>query len=81
MSKQSADQELLDYLNGLLVEYNDSITQEQNLQANIAQSITQQNMIIQQLNDQNTRSQQNVVTYQQDIVFVNELIVLVNNNT
>ncbi len=81
MSKQSADQELLDYLNGLLVEYNDSITQEQNLQANIAQSITQQNMIIQQLNDQNTQSQQNVVTYQQDIVFVNELIVLVNNNT
>ncbi len=38
MSKQSADQELLDYLNGLLVEYNDSITQEQNLQANIAQN-------------------------------------------
>jgi len=81
MSKQSSDQELLDYLNGLLVEYNDSITQEQNLQTNIAQSITQQNMIIQQLNDQNTQSQQNVATYQQDIVFVNELIVLVNNNT
>ena len=81
MSKQSADQELLDYLNGLLVEYNDSITQEKNLQTNIAQSITQQNMIIQQLNDQNTQSEQNIITYQQDIVYVDELIVLVNNNT
>jgi len=70
-------QDLLDYLNGELVEYDSLIEQEKRMQENIDQAIEQQQQNIKQLEDQKVQCDINIATYEQDKVYVNELIVIV----
>lgn len=70
-------QDLLDYLNGELVEYDSLIEQEKRMQENINQAIEQQQQNIKQLEDQKVQCDINIATYEQDKVYVNELIVIV----
>jgi septal ring factor EnvC (AmiA/AmiB activator) len=73
-------QALLDYLNSELVQYDNQIDQEKKMKENIDQSIEQQNQTIEQLKKQKEVCDQNIITYEQDKVYVNELIIIVENS-
>jgi chromosome segregation ATPase len=76
MSKQ----ELLDYLNSELTQYDNQIDQEKRMIENIDQAIEQQQQTIKQLEDQKAQCDVNIATYEQDKVYVNELIVIVEKS-
>lgn len=78
-SQFNADQELIDYLNGLLVDYDNSIAQEQQTKNNLDQAIQQQENNIAYFEDQKTQADVNIAEDEQDKVYVNELIVIVEN--
>lgn len=72
-------QDLLDYLNGELVQYDNQITEQQTMKTNIDAAISQQEQNILQLQAQKTQCDVNIATYEQDKIYVNELIVIVQN--
>lgn len=76
MSKE----DLLNYLNDELVEYDNQIEQEKAMKENIDQAIEQQQQNIKQLEDQKAQCDVNIATYEQDKVYVNELIVMVEKS-
>lgn len=72
-------QDLLDYLNGELVQYDNQITEQQTMKTNIDAAISQQEQNILQLQAQKDQCDVNIATYEQDKIYVNELIVIVQN--
>ncbi len=72
-------QDLLDYLNGELVQYDNQITEQQTMKTNIDAAISQQEQNILQLQAQKDQCDVNIATYEQDKIYVNELIVIVEN--
>ena len=72
-------QDLLDYLNGELVQFDKQITEQQTMKTNIDAAISQQEQNILQLQAQKDQCDVNIATYEQDKIYVNELIVIVEN--
>ena len=70
-------QELLDYLNGELPQYDALIATEQEKQVGLNQSITMQEQNIVNCQTAIVASQAAVTAYQTDKVYVNEIIVIV----
>lgn len=72
-------QDLLDYLNSELTEYDNQIAEQQTMKINIDAAINQQEQNILQLQAQKAQCDVNIATYEQDKIYVNELIVIVEN--
>lgn len=73
MSKQ----QLLDYLNEELTAYDNAITEQQNKKVNLDQAIDQQKQNINSLEQQKAQCDVSIATFEEDKVFVNEIIVIV----
>jgi chromosome segregation ATPase len=73
MSKQ----QLLDYLNEELTAYDNAITEQQNKKVNLDQAIDQQKQNIDSLEQQKAQCDVSIANFEEDKVFVNEIIVIV----
>jgi len=70
-------EELLEYLKNELLRYNGLIAQEEQLQLSIDQAILMQEQNIAVLREQIITSQEAIATCRKEEVYVNELIVIV----
>lgn len=73
MSKQ----QLLDYLNEQLLNYDNLISEQETKKVNLNQAIDQQTQNINSLEQQKVQCDVNIATFEEDKVFVNEIIVIV----
>ena len=79
MSEQSpqSTQDLIDYLNSLNALYTTQITEQQNTKVNLDAAINDQLANIQNFEAQKVQCDQNIATCQQNIIYNDELIVIV----
>lgn len=77
---EQSTQDLLDYLNGELVQYDNQIAEQQTIKTNINAAISQQEQNILQLQAQKDQCDVNIATYEQDKIYVNEIIVIIQNS-
>lgn len=77
---EQSTQDLLDYLNSELVQYDNQIAEQQTMKTNIDAAISQQEQNILQLQAQKAQCDVDIATYEQDKIYVNELIVIVENS-